>query len=90
MRLLTFCVLSILRGNFLTYLHTYVVIVEQQHSQKSEWKGNKYPCNGEIPEINDPISRLRRTIGGKVNMLLGDAGSMHAQELVSLVAKERR
>jgi hypothetical protein len=37
-----------------------------------------------------PVSRLRRTIGGKVNMLLGDAGSMHAQELVYLVAKERK
>jgi len=37
-----------------------VVVIEEESEQKADWKGNKYPFDWDIPEVNKPIgSRCR-------------------------------
>lgn len=40
-----------------------MVIVEQEHGQKSEWQGSKNPLDLKIPEMKEPASVLGRIKG---------------------------
>ena len=40
-----------------------MIVIEEQHNQKAKRDGNENPSDGQVPEINQPKTWLRRIKG---------------------------
>lgn len=75
-----------------------MIIIEEQHNQKSKWQRHENPFSVQFPKVNQPASRLRRVKGfadrntGYIHNFerTGDVRKSHPENCSDLYRKDKK